>query len=106
MATAARVSCDRCPTSVEFDPKVDKHHVYVVEGSFHQIGPQNRYLPEGWGLLELNVGHDKDVQELCPACVALNRSFMKEPSLFLPAASSDEPKLLPAKTEGPETESS
>lgn len=98
MALLVTAQCDRCPTRAEFNPLTDKCHKYRLEGSHADPVGRTVILPVDWGLLELNVGHDKDVQEICPACVALNRSFMKEPSKFLPAAPEPEVKLLPEST--------
>ena len=120
MALLITVKCDRCPTRAEFDPKKGKNFTYLIDqdgvsragelllednsGSKGPVRPELRrvILPADWGVLELNVGHDKDVQELCPRCVELNRSFMNDPSRLL-ADASTEPAValepLPAKGE-------
>lgn len=104
MALLVTAHCDRCPTRAEFNPKTDPHDTYEIddvrqgEGDMVDVRRTIK-LPKGWGVLELNVGREKDVQEICPECVKLNRSFMREPELFLPAPTpgDTEPKALPPK---------
>jgi phage FluMu protein Com len=116
MAFIVTVRCDRCPETQEFDPTKAKTFSYIIdqdgvarEGEIVQnsqsqtqlperLGRRRVMLPADWGLLELNVGHDKEVQELCPRCVELNRSFMKDPSRLL-AEMSEDPKQLPSKND-------
>lgn len=106
MALLVTAQCDRCPTRAEFNPAKDAHDTYEIDDvKMTEAGPRSTKrmvkLPKGWGVLELNVGREKDVQEICPDCVKLNRSFMKEPGLFLPAPTTadTEPKALPPKSD-------
>jgi hypothetical protein len=101
--------CDRCPARIEFDPVTTKCFKYLIDNSmltdqngknaiertssFVSGATKTILLPADWGVMELNVGHDKQVQCLCPGCVKLLRSFANDTDRQLPE-NTEKPKRV------------